>query len=141
MRRKAAWVAPTRKSYSYDWLPNYDDVSADDLINYIQSVIGGSPSEVADTAETAETASDGTSLSTSLSDAQPFSYAAPATATGDVEQDAGVFLTPAEEAECEMQYEADMAECSAYAAMDKSSWGMCKERAMSRYSTCLRGLG
>jgi hypothetical protein len=76
--------------------------------------------------------------STPLGDAQPFEYTPDA--TGDAEQDAGVFLTPAEEAECEMQYEADMDECRAYAAMDRSSWSMCKERAMNRYANCLRGM-
>lgn len=118
----------------YSWLPSYADVSADDLIKYLKSVIGSTANGAAEAVETAGDAS------TSLGDAEPFSYPEPATTIGDVEQDAGLFLTPAEEAECEMQYEADMAECSAYAAMDRSSWGMCQERAMSRYSNCLRGL-
>ncbi|WP_321886630.1 hypothetical protein [Paraburkholderia bannensis] len=78
--------------------------------------------------------------STPLRYAQPFEYSGDG-GIGDAEKDAGVFLTPAEEAECETQYEADIAECGAYAAMDRSSWGMCKERAMNRYASCLRGVG
>ncbi len=65
MRQKAAWVAPTRKSYSYDWLQNYDDVSADDLINYIQSVIGTTP---------VDAAAPDAGPSTPLGDTQPFEY-------------------------------------------------------------------
>lgn len=50
---------------SYSWLQRYDDVSADDLINYIQSVIGSTPDDAA--AFDAEP-------STPLADAQPFGY-------------------------------------------------------------------
>ncbi len=131
-REKTAWAAPARKAYSYDRLPNYDDVSANDLVAYLEDFVSRTSGNAA--APEADS-------STPLGAGQPFSYAEGAAPASDVEQDAGIFLTPAEEMECEMQYEADMAECSAYAAMDKSSWGMCKERAMSRYSNCLRGFG
>lgn len=50
---------------SYSWLQRYDDVSADDLINYIQSVIGSMPGDAA--------AADA-DLSTPFADAQPFGY-------------------------------------------------------------------
>ena len=47
-REKATWVPPTRKSsYADNRLRNYNDVSADDLINYIQSVLGNMPTEAA----------------------------------------------------------------------------------------------
>jgi hypothetical protein len=49
---------------SYSWLQRYD-VSADDLINYIQSVIGSTLGDAA--APEAD-------LSTPLADAQPFGY-------------------------------------------------------------------
>ena len=78
---------------------------------------------------------------TLLGDATPFEYGEHSPVGEAVQQDAGVFLTPAEEAECELQYNFDMVECGAYAAMDKSAWGMCKERAMNRYANCLRGIG
>jgi hypothetical protein len=104
-----------------------DDANSDDDDTADDSIIEGD--------FTGEAADD----STPLGDAQPFDYTPDS--LGDAEQDAGVFLTPAEEMECETQYEADMAECSAYAAMDRSSWGMCKERAMNRYASCLRGMG
>ncbi|PVX85025.1 hypothetical protein C7402_104268 [Paraburkholderia unamae] len=77
---------------------------------------------------------------TPLSDAQSFAYM-PDSIAGDLEQDAGVFLTPAEEADCEAGLHADLAECSAYAAMDKSYWWACHARSMQRYSNCLRGQG
>jgi len=50
---------------SYSWLQRYDDVSADDLISYIQSVIGRIPGDAA--------ALDA-GPSTPLGDAQPFEY-------------------------------------------------------------------
>lgn len=50
---------------SYSWLQRYDDVSADDLINYLQSVIGSTPDDAA--------ALDA-DASTPLGDAQPFEY-------------------------------------------------------------------
>jgi hypothetical protein len=81
--------------------------------------------------------SDAADDSTPLDNAQPFEYTPDA--IGDAEQDAGVFLTPAEETECEMQFNADMDECSAWYAMKPSSWGICKDRAMQRYAGCLKG--
>lgn len=50
---------------SYSWLRRYDDVSADDLINYVESVIGSTSGDAA--ALDAEP-------STPLADAQPFAY-------------------------------------------------------------------
>ncbi|TKC86952.1 hypothetical protein FAZ69_20235 [Trinickia terrae] len=85
-------------------------------------------------------ASDGSSGFDWLGDAQPFTYAEDAS-TADVEQSAGMFLTPVEEAECEAQLNADMDECSAWYAAKPSSWGVCRERAMQRYANCLRGFG
>ena len=76
MREKAAWVAPTRTSPRSYEPPRYDDVSADDLINYIQSVLGGTPTEVA--------APDAVP-SMSLADAKPFEYAEDLP-DGDVEE-------------------------------------------------------
>lgn len=74
-----------------------------------------------------------------LDGAMPFSLSD--VVSGIAEQIAGVFLTPAEELECEVQYNLDMEECSAWYAMKPSSWGMCKDRAMQRYANCLRGFG
>jgi hypothetical protein len=50
---------------TYSWMQRYDDVSADDLIKYLESVIGSTPSAAAPEAEP----------STLLGDAQPFEYA------------------------------------------------------------------
>lgn len=74
-----------------------------------------------------------------LGDAQPFDLGG-TPALGEGDQLAGVFLSPAETAECEAAYEADVAECEAYAGMDKTFGPMCYERASQRYSRCLRGL-
>ena len=127
MREKAAWVAPTRTSLrSYDWLPNYDDVSADDLINYIQSVVGSTPTEAA-------------APSMALADAQPFEYGDDVPMSDQAEQDAGFFLTPEIEAECEHGLNLDLDECSAWEAAKPGTWSMCHGRSMERYANCLRG--
>ncbi|PMS17831.1 hypothetical protein C0Z18_18465 [Trinickia dabaoshanensis] len=51
---------------SYSWMQSYNDVSANDLINYIQSVVSGTPGEAV---------ASGAEPSTPLGDAQPFEYA------------------------------------------------------------------
>jgi hypothetical protein len=131
MRQKAAWTAPTAtKSYSYTLPESYDDVSADDLIAYLESVVS----------RTQEAATPAVDSSTPLGDAQPFEYGEDSPLDG-MQQDAGLLLTPSEEAECEMQLNADMDECSVWYTAKPSSWGMCRERAMQRYANCLRGLG
>lgn len=61
---------------SYSWLQRYDDVSADDLINYIQSVIGPTPGDAA---------APDADLSTPLADAQPFGYSDDAPSDGGFE--------------------------------------------------------
>ncbi len=52
---------------AYSWMQSYADVSADDLINYIQSVIGTTP---------VDAAAPDADLSTPLGDAQSFEYGA-----------------------------------------------------------------
>ncbi|WP_216858881.1 hypothetical protein [Caballeronia novacaledonica] len=76
--------------------------------------------------------------STPLGDASALEFDS-GNAVDQLEDDASVFLTPEEEAQCELEYNLDMVECSAYAAMDKGYWRTCNERAMQRYSNCLRG--
>lgn len=65
---------------SYSWMQSYDDVSADDLINYIQSVIGNTP---------ADAPAPDSDLPASLSDAQPFEYSEDSP-VGDTDQLAGM---------------------------------------------------
>lgn len=115
---------------SFDWLGTAEAV--------VGSVLGAVPNGDDDSmlksfGDTDD--SDGGSL---LGNAQLFEYQ-PDGLFDQTQDVAGVFLTPAEEAGCDLQYELDMAECSTYAAMDKGYWGTCKERAMQRYSNCLRG--
>jgi hypothetical protein len=75
-----------------------------------------------------------------LGDAAPFEYIkSAASEVGDTV--AGVFLTPAEEAECMLQYYLDMAQCSAYYSMQKSSWGMCSDQASQRLARCVTDKG
>ena len=129
-REKAACVAPARKSYSSDWPPSYNDVSADDLINYIQSVVGSTPTEVA---------APDAALSMALADAQPFEYGEDASFGGQAEQDAGFLMTPEIEAECEHGLNLDLDECSAWEAAKPGTWNMCHSRSMERYANCLKG--
>jgi hypothetical protein len=77
---------------------------------------------------------------TKLGDAVPFEYVKSA-ASKVSDTVAGVFLTPAEEAECMLQYDLDMAECGAWYAAKPSSWGMCKQRAADRLGRCVSGKG
>ena len=84
MREKAARVAPTRTSSRSYQPPRYDDVSADDLINYIQSVLGSTPTQVA---------APDAAPSMSLADAQPFEYGEDSTSE-DAIQVAGGEGTP-----------------------------------------------
>jgi hypothetical protein len=77
---------------------------------------------------------------TPLGDAAPFEYIKSA-ASEISDTVAGVFLTPAEEAECMLQYNADMTECSAWYAAKPSSWGTCKQRAADRLGRCVAGKG
>ncbi len=130
MREKAAWVAPTRAATRSYQPPRYDDVSADDLINYIQSVLGSTPTEVA-------APDDAPSMS--LADAQPFEYGEDAP-IGDIQQDAAAFLlSPAEKAECMAQWEEDQDICW---SIGKAMGGYgtvqaCIDRARFNYNICM----
>lgn len=86
--RRSGAIAPSRQSFAemagngnrvsaplgdavsapktYSWMQSYDDVSADDLIKYLESVIGSTPDEAV--------ATDDVDPSTPLGDAQAFEY-------------------------------------------------------------------
>lgn len=83
---------------------------------------------------------DDSGASTPLGDAAPFEYAEDAP-IGEVQQDAGSFLTPEIEDECMQQHFIDMDDCSAMWSWGTRRWGMCKEQASIRLSRCLTGKG
>ncbi|MGN6082032.1 hypothetical protein [Trinickia sp.] len=129
MRKKAARTAPARKSYSYDWPRNYNDVSADDLINYIQSVVGGTATEAAAT---------DAAPSMALTDAQPFEYREDSPLE-NVQEVAARGVSEADEAECHAQYEMEMEMCSVRAAMyggDFRTYKQCTDNAFGNYQAC-----
>jgi hypothetical protein len=103
------------------------------------AVASSLPSSDGDVLDLGEVSEVGTG-STPLGDAAPFEYGGSA-ASGGSDTLAGVFLSPAEEAECMTQYHLDMVECSAYYSMQKSSWGMCSDRASQRLARCVTGKG
>jgi hypothetical protein len=113
---------------AYSWLQCYDDVSADDLIKYIESVIGRT---------TDAAAAPATDLSTPLGDAEPFDLGADP-APDDLMNVAARGVSEADEAECYEQYERDMDECMAYrAAMGGVRFmDTCSQRAFMNYQQC-----
>jgi hypothetical protein len=130
MRAKAAWAAPAEESYTANnWLPNYDDVSADDLVAYLEDFLG----------RTGPASTPDVGLSNSLADAQPFDYAADPP-LGDIEQDAAAFLlSPAEKAECLAKWEEDQDMCW---SIGKAMGGYgtvqaCIDRARFNYNICM----
>jgi len=112
----------------YSWMQNYDDVSADDLIAYIESVVGGTPGAASATSA---------SLSTPLADAESYT---PGDSSGasDLLTVAARGVGESDEAECYAQYERDMDECNAYrAAMGGARFmQLCSQRAFMNYQQC-----
>ncbi|KVR21751.1 hypothetical protein WK13_34490 [Burkholderia ubonensis] len=103
------------------------DVTADELISYLESVVAGGVSSAADMAS-------GLVDSTPLGDAAPFSL--DDTPLGDVLDVAAV--DPFQEEQCYARYEIDMEMCAAAGAMykDPRTYALCKQRAFEKYQTC-----
>jgi len=106
------------------------DVSAGELISYLESVVGGAGSSLAG-------AASGLVDSTPLGDAAPF--ALDASPLGDALSMAAV--DPFQEEQCYARYEIDMEMCAAASAMykDPRTYLLCKQRAFDKYQTC-RGM-
>ncbi|KVC60485.1 hypothetical protein WI73_04510 [Burkholderia ubonensis] len=106
------------------------DVSAGELISYLESVVAGSGSAVAGTAS-------GLVDGTPLGDAAPFSL--DDSPLSDVLNVAAV--DPFQEEQCFARYEIDMEMCAAAGAMykDPRTYALCKQRAFDKYQTC-RGM-
>ncbi|MFP3474970.1 hypothetical protein SB780_08825 [Burkholderia sp. SIMBA_057] len=106
------------------------DVSAGELISYLESVTGGAGSGLAG-------AASGLIDSTPLGDAAPFSL--DDSPLGDVLNVAAV--DPFQEEQCFARYELDMEMCAAAGAMykDPRTYALCTQRAFDKYQTC-RGM-
>ncbi|MCA8016145.1 hypothetical protein [Burkholderia vietnamiensis] len=108
------------------------DVTADGLIGYLESVIGGVGGSTVGSA-----ASFLDDASTPLGDAAPFELGSNAP-SGDVLDLAARGLSEADEGECFAQYERDLEECNFYAGMTGQSYTFvaCKAQAFARYNQC-----
>ncbi|ABO60559.1 hypothetical protein LA345_39320 (plasmid) [Burkholderia vietnamiensis] len=106
------------------------DVSAGELISYLESVVGGAGATLADSAS-------GLVDGTPLGDAAPFSL--DDSPLGDVLNVAAV--DPFQEEQCFARYEIDMEMCAAAGAMykDPRTYALCSQRAFDKYQTC-RGM-
>ncbi|WP_269506943.1 hypothetical protein [Burkholderia sp. IMCC1007] len=106
------------------------DVSADELIGYLESVIASTGSGVAGIAS-------GRIDSPFLSDATPFSL--DDSSWGDALTMAAV--DPYQEEQCFARYEIDMEMCAAVGAMykDPRTYALCRQRAFEKFQTC-RGM-
>lgn len=128
-RGKAARVAPGPKSDSYDSLPRYDDVSAGDLIAYLEDFVSRSSGAAA---------APDVDASTLLGDAQPFEYSEDAP-EGAVQELAARGVSEEDEAECHAQYELEMEMCNVKAAMvggDPRAYAKCSRDAFDNYQAC-----
>ncbi|RQV39106.1 hypothetical protein DF027_21180 [Burkholderia cenocepacia] len=107
------------------------DVSAGELISYLQSVVGGGAGRGL------AGAASGLVDSTPLADAAPFSL--DDSPLGDALSMAAV--DPFQEEQCFARYEIDMEMCAAAGAMykDPRTYAMCSQRAFAKYQTC-RGM-
>ncbi|WP_175694399.1 hypothetical protein [Burkholderia ambifaria] len=105
------------------------DVSADELISYLESVLGNAGSGGAGTATGL--------VGTPFGDAAPFSL--DDSPLGDALGMAAV--DPFQEEQCFARYEIDMEMCAAVGAMynDPRTYALCKQRAFDKYQTC-RGM-
>ncbi|RQR30025.1 hypothetical protein DIE23_20945 [Burkholderia sp. Bp9143] len=106
------------------------DVSADELISYLESVIEAAGSRVADITR-------GLVDSTPLGGAGPFLL-------DDLPLGAALSMAavdPFREEQCFARYEIDMEMCAAVGAMykDPLTYALCKQRAFDKYQTC-RGM-
>ncbi|RKP51211.1 hypothetical protein [Trinickia fusca] len=118
-------------SKSYSWMQSYDDVSADDLIKYIESVIGNAADGAVDAAETAVDAP------TPLGNAEPFDLSVEST-PDDLMNVAARGVSEADEAECFERYELDMEQCQFARAIysDPRTYAACTARAFASYQSC-----
>jgi hypothetical protein len=110
-------------------MQRYDDVSADDLIKYLESVIASTP---------ATAPAPDADLSSPLADAQPFEYSEDSP-LGNVQDVAARGVSEAEEAECHATYELDMEQCQFARAMyggDLRTYSLCTSRAFENYQAC-----
>ena len=113
---------------AYSWMQSYDDVSADDLIKYLESVVASAP---------ATAAAPDIDPSTPLGDAEPFDLGTGPT-SDDLMTDAARGVSEADEAECYEQYERDLEMCQALGSHMGGARGLalCKQQAFMNYQQC-----
>ncbi|AQQ46772.1 hypothetical protein A8F72_24640 [Burkholderia cenocepacia] len=106
------------------------DVSAGELMSYLESVVSGAGAAVAGGAS-------------SLVDSTPLGDAAPFSLDDSPVSDAlsMAAVDPFQEEQCFARYEIDMEMCAAAGAMykDPRTYAMCSQRAFAKYQTC-RGM-
>lgn len=111
------------------------DVTANELISYLESVVAGAGGGVVPSSTTA--LADDANVSTPLADSGPFTYGEDAP-NGDVVEIAGR-VSEEMEGECHAQYELDMEMCAVKSAMlggSPAAYSECARQAFANYQTC-----
>lgn len=124
----AAFGGAVSAPKSYSWMQSYDDVSADDLIKYLESVVAGTPAQAA--------APDAHS-STPLGEGDRFDFGTSRT-SDDLMSVSGRAVSEEHEAECFEQYERDLDMCHALGSPMGGARGLalCKQQAFMNYQQC-----
>ena len=135
-KAKLEQAKATSRLSALDSRPTSSSMTTGDLVALLTYVKTGNVGQLLD--DFGQVADD-SSAPTPLGDAAAFEYGEDTSFAGQTEQDAGFFLTPDIEAECEHGLNLDLDECSAWEAAKPGTWSMCHSRSMERYSNCLRG--
>ncbi|AXK61676.1 hypothetical protein [Burkholderia sp. IDO3] len=112
-----------------DWA-RPSDVSAEELISYLEYIVGGAGGDVAD-------------IAPGFVDVRPLGDAAPFFLDDSALNDAlsMAAVGPFQEEQCFERYEIDMEMCAAIGSMyrDPRTYALCKQRAFEKFQTC-RGM-
>ncbi|NRO99359.1 hypothetical protein GWC77_26100 [Paraburkholderia sp. NMBU_R16] len=113
---------------SYSWMQSYDDVSADDLIKYLESVVASTR---------AKAAAPDADPPTPLGEGELFALGASRT-SDNLMSISGRAVSEEHEAECFEQYERDLDMCHALGSPMGGARGLalCKQQAFINYQQC-----